>query len=112
MENKNKNILSKIKSNLLINTSVKQTLLKNTFWIMLGEGLAKLFLFFNLIIITRYLGVEQYGKLSFALAFTAIFGIIIDFGFSTYITREISQNKSSARRYIENIIAIKFISVL
>src|SRR5436190_2810263 len=95
------------KSYLLQNRSTKQTLIKNTFWLMFGEGVAKIILFFNVILLTRYLGVEKYGKLSFALAFTALFSIIVDFGFNNIITREISKNTKVARKYIDNILVIK-----
>src|SRR5258706_13905558 len=68
---------------LLQNSSIKQTMLKNTFWLMFAEGITRLLMFFVTVWIARYLGVRNFGEFTFAFAFTALFGVFADFGFNS-----------------------------
>jgi len=47
----------------------------------------------------RYLGAAGFGILSFALAFTGIFGVFSDLGLSTLTIREVARDKSLASKY-------------
>ncbi|MGH7203971.1 MAG: oligosaccharide flippase family protein, partial [Candidatus Levyibacteriota bacterium] len=94
---------------LLQNKSTKQTIIKNTFWLMGGEAISKLMIFFVTIWTARYLGVDGYGKFSFAFSFTALFSILIDFGFNTLTVREIAKDKLLAKIYIGNLLSIKIL---
>lgn len=98
-----------IKSLFLDNLTTKQTIFKNTFWLMLAEGISKFLMAFLTILIVRYLGVDNYGKFSFAFAFVSLFSILTDFGLSTLTIREVAKDKNLARKYLDNIIAIKLI---
>lgn len=55
----------------------------------------------------RYLGVDGFGELSFALAFTGLFGIFIDFGLNTLIVREVARDNMLAGKYLLNVIGMK-----
>src|SRR5690606_6957812 len=57
----------------------------------------------------RYLGAKGFGILSFALAFTSIFGVFADLGLNTLATREISRSISLSEKYLGNIIPLKVI---
>ena len=57
----------------------------------------------------RYLGAEGFGILSFALAFSGIFGIFSDLGLRTLTVREVARDKSLAGKYLGNIAVIKII---
>ena len=57
----------------------------------------------------RYLGVEGFGTLSMALAFTGIFSVFMDLGLSTLTIREVARNKSLAKEYVSNITLIKIV---
>ena len=61
------------------------------------------------IIIARYLGVSDYGIVSFAISFTALIGIFLDFGISTYITREIAKDRNLVSKVVNNIFYFKII---
>ena len=65
------------------------------------------FLFF--MYTARYLGAEGFGILSFALAFTGIFGVFTDLGLRQLTIREVARNKSLAGKYLANISVIKVI---
>ena len=61
---------------------------------------------------TRYLGTEQYGVLSFSLAFTSIFLVFMDFGLGQLTVREVARNRSLANKYFGNILMAKFFLVV
>lgn len=46
------------------------------------------------ILVVRYLGTDELGRYAYVLAFTYPFGIVADFGLSTYAIREISRDRS------------------
>ncbi|MDD1762192.1 MAG: oligosaccharide flippase family protein, partial [Methanothrix sp.] len=55
----------------------------------------------------RYLGPERYGIISFALAFTSIFGVFTDLGLNALSVREVARNKTLAEKYLGNLLLIK-----
>lgn len=65
--------------------------------------------FFYLIFSARYLGPELFGLLTFALAFTGIFGLLLDLGLNNLAIREVARDKSRANEYLSNITFIKLI---
>lgn len=57
----------------------------------------------------RYLGVNNYGILGFAVSITGILGVIDDLGISYYIVRQISTDNESAPKYLGNSLPLKII---
>jgi O-antigen/teichoic acid export membrane protein len=57
----------------------------------------------------RYLGPERYGIISFALAFTAIFGVLTDLGLSQLTVREVARKKGLAEKYFGNVLFAKLV---
>lgn len=98
-----------ITSLFLTNLSVKQTVLKNTFWLVLAEGISKILSFILSIFVARYLQASGYGVFSFAFAFSALFAIFADIGLSTLTIREVAKNKNLARKYIDNLLVLKLL---
>lgn len=86
-----------------------QKIFKNTAVLSISYILSYGFAFLYTIYSARYLGVENFGILSFALAFTGIIGIFSDLGINALITREIARDKSIIKEYIGNILTIKLI---
>lgn len=82
---------------------------KNTAFLTISEVVTKGLSFLLVIIIARYLGDVGFGKYSFALAFTALFSIFSDLGFSTLTIREVARDKSLAQKYISNGSFVKLI---
>ena len=60
----------------------------------------------------RYLGAAGFGILSFALAFTGIFGVFGDLGLGPLTVREVARDKSLASKYLANISLMKIILVV
>ena len=60
----------------------------------------------------RYLGAAGFGILSFALAFTGIFGVFSDLGLRQLTVREVARDKSLASKYLGNIAVMKIFLVV
>ena len=88
-----------------------QRIAKNTAILLAADIISKVLGFFYVMYTARYLEAEGFGILSFALAFTGIFGVFIDLGLSPLTVREVARDKSLAKKYLNNISVIKTILV-
>lgn len=95
-------LVYKIKSYLLHNTSTKQTIVKNTFWLLMAEWVSRGSLLIISILIAGQLGPEQFGIMNFVISFVSIFVVLIDFGLTTLMVREVSRNPSKLSEYFVN----------
>ena len=86
-----------------------KTLFKNVSWVTISQVIVNLCAFLRTIAIARYLGVNDYGILSFAISFTVLLGMGTDIGMSTFATREISKEKSLTNKLINNVIPFKIV---
>ena len=59
------------------------------------------------VLTARYLGANGLGVLGFALAFSAILSIIVDFGLGTLATREVSRNQTLTGKYLTNVVTMR-----
>lgn len=89
-----------------------QRITKNVGVLFISQMVSYVLGFFTLMYSARYLGVEGYGTLSLALAFTGIFSVFMDLGLSTLTIREVARDKSLAKNYVANIMFVKLILVL
>jgi len=88
-----------------------QRIAKNTAVLLAATIISKVLGFFYVMYTARYLGAEGFGILSFALAFTGIFGVLTDLGLSPLTVREVARDKSLAKKYLKNISVMKAILV-
>lgn len=84
---------------LLENISLRQTIIKNTFWLVFAEVITGLLRLAVVILAARALGVEEYGKFTFALSFVSLLVIFSDFGLYSIITREFSRYKEKENEF-------------
>ena len=89
-----------------------QRIAKNTGVLLISQIASYIIGFFFIVYTARYLGAEGFGILSFALAFTGIFGVFSDLGLSTLTVREVARDKSLASKYLGNIAVMKIILVV
>ncbi|MGD0170838.1 MAG: flippase [Halobacteriota archaeon] len=90
-----------------------KTVGKNTLVLFASQIVSMGLGFFYLIFSARYLGPELFGLLTFALAFTGIFGLLLDLGLNILTTREVARDNSRANKYLSNITFIKvFLAVI
>jgi O-antigen/teichoic acid export membrane protein len=85
---------------------------KNTGVLLTAQVLRHLIGFFYMMYTARYLGAAGFGILSFALAFTAIFSILTDFGLQPLTIREVARDKTLAPKYLANLSAMKIVLVI
>jgi O-antigen/teichoic acid export membrane protein len=88
-----------------------QKIAKNTIVLIAATIISRVLGFFYVMYIARYLGAEGFGILSFALAFTGIFGVFTDLGLGPLTVREVARDKSLAKKYLNNISVMKIILV-
>lgn len=93
---------------LFENRGNKQTILKNTFWLGLAQGITGLLNFIISVYVIRTFGATEYGKFAYALSFVFIFSTLFDFGLSTAITREFSRDKKQEKHF-PDIFTLKLI---
>ena len=105
MEIKN---FSDVRSFLFDNTSIRQTIFKNTFWLAVAGGISKLLKFVLFVYVARILGATEYGKFTFALAFIGLFIIFADLGLSQIITREFAREKEKEKEF-SAIVSLKIL---
>lgn len=102
---------SKIRKIILENTGIKQTIFKNTFWMIVSEAVNRLTNMLLLIYAARILGVFEYGRFTFALSFTALLAIFADLGLYEIVTREFS-HQQDAEKDFPSIISLKILMTL
>lgn len=76
------------------NSSPKQTVVKNTFWLLTETVVNKLLKFFLIIWAARILGAAGYGAFSFALSFAATIFIFADLGIGSILIREYQKEQN------------------
>ena len=89
-----------------------QRIAKNTGVMFSAQIMSSIIGFFFIMYTARYLGADGFGILSFALAFTGIFGVFADIGLHPVTVREVARDKSLAGKYLGNIGVIKIILVI
>ena len=89
-----------------------QRIAKNTGVLLVSQIASFIIGFFYIMYTARYLGAAGFGILSFALAFTGIFGVFSDLGLQQLTVREVARDKALASKYLGNIAAIKIILVI
>jgi len=89
---------------------------KNTSYFTFALVLQKIISFTYFALIARSLGPADLGKYYFAISFTTIFGIFIDFGIANVLTREVAKYRNKANDLLGSVLAIKlpltFLSLL
>lgn len=89
--------------------NIVQKLVKNTAALLIMQITTMVLSLIFSIYLAKYLGVNYFGKYSFALSFTTLLAIIVDIGFNQITVREISRDKTKLKKIIENTIPIKIL---
>lgn len=99
--------MKKIISLFFNNKTLKQTILKNTFWLtvanVVGRGIRAILVIYA----ARVLGSEGYGVFSYALAFAAFFVSFSDIGINGLLNRNLSQDTDNKQKIIATSFFIK-----
>ncbi len=68
--------MEKIRKFLFVNSSIKQTIIKNIVWLSGGVTISRILRSLVIIYAARILGTEGYGIFSYAISFAAILNVI------------------------------------
>ena len=82
-------------------------LLKKSLLLSLSQVLSSLLSYIFILIIARYFGTVFFGKFIFSYSFIILLSYISDFGLSTLIIREISQEKNKALQIFVHSLVIR-----
>jgi len=93
---------------LFDNLSIRQTIVKNTFWLGVGTVTNRLLSLALLIFAARVLGAEGYGQFTFALAFASLLIVFSDFGLSAIVTREFAREPEKWKEFY-SLLSLKMV---
>ncbi len=83
--------------------------LSNTSWMFCGQGLSLLVSFFIGTWVARYLGPNNYGILSYTVAFVGLFAFISDLGSKEILTRELVKFPEKRDQLMGTVFRLKLI---
>ncbi len=89
--------------------SLSRAIGRQTVRLFAGTLLAKGLDFVLYLLLARTLGVEQFGRYTFALSFTLLFNALGDLGLSTVFTREVSRAPERVRELLRPCLALKLV---
>lgn len=86
-----------------------ERLAKNTTYLTVALVLQKVIAFFFFLIIARRLGGVGTGLYVSAFSFSSFFGVLVDFGLSSVLTRELARHPEKTQEYLRASIGLKVI---
>jgi len=89
--------------------SITKRIAKNFFSLGITELVTRLVSTVITIYIARELGVDSFGQITFAVAFTAYFNLFADFGLTTLGIREIARKRINTNYIASNILILQLI---
>lgn len=87
------------------------TLTKNIFSLFAARAIDILCRLVVIAIVTRYLGVEQYGEYAFASTFVVFFVLLTNMGVEEILTREIAKSPGEEGRMLSGAISIRIVLI-
>lgn len=94
---------------LLENRSTGQTVIKNSIWLLLAEGINKGVLFLVWILIARNYRPEVYGIFGYVFSVMTLIAMVADFGLTNATIRELAKHHGETKSYFEKALALKFL---
>lgn len=91
---------------------LKNKLISNTLIQSLGKIISALIGFSTVFLLTRYLGVDGYGKFTLVFAYLTIFSVLADFGLHLSMIRELTTFKGRKEEIIGTYFTLRFILVI
>ncbi len=82
---------------------------KNSFALLLANGIDLTFGLVSIVLFTRYLGVEIYGQYAFIISIVRVFITLPHFGMRRIIMREVTMDKENVQHYLGSVIILRCI---
>lgn len=86
-----------------------QKIAANSSFFLLSLVAQKVLSFVYFTLLARALGAELTGRYFFAISFATMFAVLMDFGLSPVLTKEVAQNKDEQAVYFQQIFSLKLI---
>ncbi len=97
---------------LTINRTPRQTILKNTIWLFIGQVGSRVLRAVIVIYAARTLGASSWGAFSYALGIATFLTVFSDIGINGLLTKEGARNPETRDRYLGTALGIKIILLL
>ncbi len=81
----------------------------NTISQVVGRIISTIFSIISVNLLTRYLGVEGYGRYTVIFAYVGFWTVLTDFGILTILNRELAQNETEKEKILNNIWTFRII---
>lgn len=105
-------LLSGLTSHLEVSPGGFRRYLYNTGWLLFARLVTLVVAFFTTIYVIRYLGPENYGKLSYAVSFVSLFSFISSLGVDQIVYRELVKRPKDEAVILGSGFALKLVSGL
>ena len=105
-------MLRKVGNFLFVNNSVRQTFVKNTFWLFVGEIVNRLFKFILVLYAARILGVAGWGTFSYVFGVVSLFLVLSDLGLNVLVTREVAKKNEQEFQYLSTAFFIRLVLLI
>lgn len=102
----------RVKKFLFENQNLKQTVLKNTFWLFFGQLSGRLLRTGLIIYAARVLGPASWGAFSYAMTLVAFMTIFSDMGMGAIVTREAAKSPEFSKKYFSTAFCLKIILLI
>lgn len=87
-------------------------MIKNTVYIFAGRVSNAIFLFLLTLVVSRQLGPAHFGVYSLLTTVVVAANCFANFGFDTWMVREVTKEASQAKNYLSNILGLKVVTSL
>lgn len=105
-------MITRLKELLFQNRNLRQTIVKNVFWLSVGQIGSRLIRAAIIIYAARILGAAEYGIFSYVLGFAGFFTLFADIGVSQLLTRNIANHPEKRNEYFTSSFWIKIFLLL
>lgn len=82
----------------------------NTIWLFADRVVQMVMSLFVGILVTRYLGPEQFGVLNYAIAFMSLFGVVSNLGMDDIIVRDLVRHPAQANQILGTAFILRVIT--
>ncbi len=83
------------------------SLVRNTVYVLLSQNVVRAINFFQVVLLTRYLGTTGYGEYSTAQAFPGMFMVLTDLGINSILVRRVARNPEEKASFLSQVLFIK-----
>ena len=104
-----KKLFQNISDFIFKNSWFKQTVAKNSFWLLFSEFLSRVFTFLISLWVSNKLWANWFWTYTFVMSVVTFFVLIVDFGIGSLTFRELSKHPDQNEKYFVNGIFLKLI---